>query len=382
MTPRWHLLTGEYPPQPGGVSDYTALVAAGLADAGAEVHVWAPPAAAPTPTVAGVTVHREAGRWSPADLKGVGGGLDACPGPRRLLVQYTPSSWGYKSLNFAFGPWLRRRQALGDEIWLMVHEAYYTGKVFDKPIRWILPLAHRLMMRETLAASTRAFVSTPRYEKLLRPWERGGRRPITWLPIPSTIPVVEDAAGVAALRRRLAPEGQSIVGSFGTFGGPIRTMLRAALVPLLSDHPERIGLLLGRGGKAFAEEILAAHPALAGRIVAPGGLEAGATSLHIQACDLLLQPFHDGVCARRTSMMAAISHGAATVTTLGPITEPVWTETACTVAVPAEDLPAFLRGGEALLADPTRRAALGRSARGVYDANFSIGHTIKILLDA
>jgi hypothetical protein len=26
---RWHIITGEYPPQPGGVSDYTRLVARG-----------------------------------------------------------------------------------------------------------------------------------------------------------------------------------------------------------------------------------------------------------------------------------------------------------------------------------------------------------------
>ena len=40
----WNIITGEYPPQPGGVSDYTRLVAHGLADAGDEVCVYAPPA--------------------------------------------------------------------------------------------------------------------------------------------------------------------------------------------------------------------------------------------------------------------------------------------------------------------------------------------------
>ena len=39
---QWHILTGEYPPQPGGVSDYTRMVAEGLAAAGDEVVVWAP----------------------------------------------------------------------------------------------------------------------------------------------------------------------------------------------------------------------------------------------------------------------------------------------------------------------------------------------------
>ena len=37
-----HILTGEYPPQPGGVGDYCALVAAGVAAEGRGVHVWCP----------------------------------------------------------------------------------------------------------------------------------------------------------------------------------------------------------------------------------------------------------------------------------------------------------------------------------------------------
>ena len=39
----WHLITCEYPPRTGGVSDYTRLVAEGLSEAGDEVHVWCPP---------------------------------------------------------------------------------------------------------------------------------------------------------------------------------------------------------------------------------------------------------------------------------------------------------------------------------------------------
>jgi hypothetical protein len=38
----WHILTGEYPPQPGGVSDYTRQLARALVDAGDSVEVWAP----------------------------------------------------------------------------------------------------------------------------------------------------------------------------------------------------------------------------------------------------------------------------------------------------------------------------------------------------
>jgi hypothetical protein len=38
----WHVITPEYPPMLGGVSDYTQSIAKGLAAQGDEVHVWCP----------------------------------------------------------------------------------------------------------------------------------------------------------------------------------------------------------------------------------------------------------------------------------------------------------------------------------------------------
>ena len=39
---RWLILTGDYPPQLGDVSDYTRQIACGLAEAGDLVHVRQP----------------------------------------------------------------------------------------------------------------------------------------------------------------------------------------------------------------------------------------------------------------------------------------------------------------------------------------------------
>ena len=81
-----HLITPEYPPQIGGVSDYTRAMAVRLAESGREVHVWAPgnaPVEASGP--AGVTVHRVAGTWTRPDRARVDAALDRFPGPRRLL---------------------------------------------------------------------------------------------------------------------------------------------------------------------------------------------------------------------------------------------------------------------------------------------------------
>ena len=71
---RWHILTGEYPPQPGGVSDYTRLVARSLAEAGDEVHVYAPESAE-TPADCGVHLHHLSGQYGAKALAELDGAL-------------------------------------------------------------------------------------------------------------------------------------------------------------------------------------------------------------------------------------------------------------------------------------------------------------------
>ena len=109
----WHLVTGEFPPQPGGVSDYTLSVARGLASAGESVHVWCPTSSGPAPQVPGVVVHATAGTWSREDIARVDRELDATPRPRRLLVQWVPHAYGQRSMNVGFCRWVRRRGRQG-----------------------------------------------------------------------------------------------------------------------------------------------------------------------------------------------------------------------------------------------------------------------------
>ena len=134
----WHLLTGEYPPQPGGISDYTALVAAALARLGDEVHIWTAPTVGEALDTPGVTVHRSAGGWSSADLRRLDADLDRFPAPRRLVVQYTPNAWGYRGMNIGFCRWLRGRRRRGDEVRLMFHEVRYVPIPGDRLARRLL----------------------------------------------------------------------------------------------------------------------------------------------------------------------------------------------------------------------------------------------------
>ena len=236
------------------------------------------------------------------------------------------------------------------------------------------------MIRTLLGASSEAYLSIPAWEKRLRAYESGKRRDMTWLPIPSTIPVVSDPTRVAERRHNLAREDQVILGSFGTFGGKIRKVLSRILPPLLISDPLRIGLLLGRGSEGLANEILCDHPTLTDRLVAFSDLSPELLSLSLQTCDLLVQPYPDGVSSRRTSVMAGLAHGLPIVTTEGFLSERLWAETGCVVLASASDKDALIQAVELLILDPGRRAILGEQALATYTKTFCVEHTVKELL--
>jgi len=399
-------MTCEYPPQIGGVSDYTKLVALGLAEAGDEVHVWAPPAAeggqceghrekgeeqraknegskhessCVTHHSSRATVHRELGKFRPSDLRRAGKQLDRFPAPRRLLVQWVPHGYGYLSMNLPFCFWLWRRAKLkGDIVELMVHEPYLTfgeGSWEQSAVAFV----HRLMTLTILNSASCVWMSIPAWESRLRPYALGRRVAFEWIPIPSSVPVVADGEGVRAARSRYACNGNLLVGHFGTGEPHIKTQLLVAITALFRKHPDAQLLFMGRGSDLLINELTDNAPELAGKIRATGWLPLNDLSLHISACDLMLQPYPDGISSRRTSAMAGLSHGVPLITTTGHLTEPLWAASNAVALAPLDgisDLPALTAN---LLSDSSERERMGTVAKRLYSERFDIRHTIAAL---
>ena len=102
-------------------------------------------------------------------------------------------------------------------------------------------------------------------------------------------------------------------------------------------------------------------------------------SLHLSACDVLLQPYPDGVTTRRTTIMAALAHGLATVTTTGELTEPLWSKSGAVALAPAHDSDAFVEAALEIMHSREKRAALGQNGREFYRTKFDIQHIVEQL---
>jgi glycosyltransferase involved in cell wall biosynthesis len=367
----WQILTGEYPPQPGGVSDYTRLVACGLAASGDRVDVFAPPCEQADVPDQGVAVHRLPDHYGFRGLRVLSRHLNATRRPRRLLVQYVPHAFGWKALNFPFCLWLYSRRR--DSVWVVFHEVAFPI-ARRQALRWqLLGVGTRLMAALVSRAAERAFVSIPSWQPLVASLVRGST-PVTWLPVPSNIGLVRDPRRTSDLRTRYA-QGHRLVGHFGDHGGAIRRQLDVSLPMLLASTDCRV-LLIGRGSTEMRQALIARLPALAGRIHASGSLSPDEVSCHVSACDVMLQPYPDGISTRRTSAMVALSHRRPIVTTSGYLTEALWADSNAVVAVPVENITALAAATGDLLGHPERLERLGAAARALYERRFDLGHLI------
>jgi len=377
--PSWHLITGEYPPDHGGVADYTRQIAAGLAADGCEVHVWCRGDELNAEQVRPrLTIHRTAGSFDRAGLRRLSRALDAFAGRRLVFVQYVPHAFGCRAMNIPFCLWVLGRRRRGDEVWVMFHEVRLG--FFRRPLKWnIIALAQRVMGAILVRAASKIFVSTSAWIPLLRRLGLGDRR-VESLPIPSNFALDATPSQIAAARRAMSPDDAFTVGHFGTYGPTITSLLTPLFDRLAQDHPDFRIALFGRGAAAYRRSLIETHPGRDRSIAAFDDLSPDDVTGHIQAVDLMLQPFPDGASFRRTSLMACLASATPTITTYGDLSEPVWqTQTICPT-VPVGDVEATAEAVRRLLADPEARHVAGRRAAAYYERHFSLERTIATLL--
>ena len=358
----WHVLTGEYPPQSGGVSDYTRQLARRLVEAGDRVEVWAPPfedrdesrAADP-----GVTVHRLPDHFGPRSLWRLTRALNRTPAPRRVLVQYVPHAFGYRGANVLFCLWLRSRRR--ECVWVMFHEVMFLAEGDRRLSRIALAAANRLMARLVAGAAERAFVSIPGWRRMLEPWLTAGTA-VTWLPVPSTIPVIDDPAAAAA-------DSGTLCGGRHASGRQLWHVRKGASGTSRTDAPAislscRIAASCcsASDSETVCRELTSSHPSLAGRIFATGRLPASDLSRscrRLRSDAATVSRWHQQPPHERDG--GACRMAGPTVTTTGWLTEPLWAEAGAVVLAPVDDPHALAVATATMLFDVAsgKRSAAG-----------------------
>jgi glycosyltransferase involved in cell wall biosynthesis len=299
--------------------------------------------------------------------------LDEMPAPRRLVVQWVPHGYGQRAMNLPFCFWLWRRSVTGDSIEVIVHEPFVT---FSGGIRQrALAVVQRAMTLMLMRAARRVWVTTRAWTPLLEPYLSGRGIAVEWLPVPSSLQE-PDAVAVEEIRRRYSPGKECLIGSFGTHGPLVTSLLGDAIRLLAGEHPTARVMLIGSGSEVFRSALVGDDRSLDHRVTATGSLNADELSAHIAACDVLLQPYPDGVTCRRTTAMAGLFARVPVVTTRGALTERIWQHDTPVKLADVGDVRGIVQHVLHLIADPAERRRQADAGRAFYDRWFDVRHTV------
>lgn len=378
----WHLITGEYPPQLGGVSDHTRLLAEAMANAGEEVHVWCR-GADPNPEASRdrLYVHRMLGTFALQGIRNAERLLSAYSRPRTIVVQYVPHAFGWRSMNFLFIAWLGwRRIYHGDDVRIMFHEVSCPFDAYS--IRKnVLAIAHRFMAFYLLLIARRLYISTPAWKPQLQKLTLTQLDTIH-LPIYSNVPPVafSEQAILESRRKHFGDGSFQVVGHFGTYSQETTDILTPILDDLRRNKQVKL-LFIGRRAKDYARRVQLAQkwPANAVSAVEDASLEQ--ISLLLQTCDAMLQPFPDGITTRRSSAMACLALGLPTITTIGELSESFWSQEQIALTGPVNRPHTLAQLVLTCLNNPKLGRAAGKAAREYYEAHFDINVTLRRLLE-
>ncbi len=318
------LVSAEYPPQVGGLGDYTAQLGLALQRRGHAVTVLTGPGRADTGPL---PVVRVTTGWGWGLLRSLPRALRALS-PDVVHIQYQAGAYRQHPA-ITLLPWRLRRE--GRRVVVTAH---------DLLLPYLFPKADRARQWFTgrLLGDAGAVIVTNGQDaaRLTGQGDADRQRFAATGYAPHVIPIGSNIAVApppgyhrAAWRTGLGVGDGQLIGYFGLMSankGVLPLVQSLALLPGVA--------LLIIGGAAtnpdeqrYDAEVRAAIAALGldARVTWTGPCSAAAVSGHLLACDVAALPFADGASWRRGSLLAALVHGLPTITTRphGPLDPPL-----------------------------------------------------------
>lgn len=354
------LVSGEFPPDQGGVGDFTRALARALVALGHEVHVLTTPSGAPhTPAPGDPSLHRTLSGWGwgcwrevlalAADLR-----LDV------LDVQYQAAAYGmHPAIHFV--PRKNR-----PSIAVTFH---------DLKVPYLFPKAGPLRRWIVRMLARRAdIVVTTNQEDYLQLEDEIPRKQLHLIPIGSNIPLAPppDYDRDAERARWGVGREDLLLGYFGFLntskGGEELMRALAHLVERgLPAHLLKVGGQLGTSdptNRAYAQRIkdLITELGLEERVHWTGYTDPEGVSAGLLATDVCVLPYRDGASFRRGTLHACLTHGRAIVTTRPAVTVPEMRHGENMWLVAPGDAGMLAEGVAGLATDPALRAQLETGA--------------------
>jgi len=349
-----------FPPALDGIGDHTARLARSLADRASVRVLTAQPDPAP---VADVQVERSFSLPPRRGIRELPQALRTRT-PDWLILQFNQFSYGHWGLNPFLPATLGRIRRTHPEVRIAVlfHEDFVPVTSWANAV---MTTWQRAQFWTLGRIADRVLFTIDAWVRRYNSWFPN--TPVDHLPVGSNIPRVD--AGDDRIREALEIDVSTLV--VGVFGSLHDTRL-ISHIRTAGEHLDALSLpirilYVGPDGPSFVQK-MAPLP-----VLNAGCLPEEDVSRCFSAMDLHLAPFRDGVSTRRGSVMTALQHGIPTVSTDGPLTDPVLREKdgEALLLAPTGEPETYGRRAQRLALNTDLRHRVGRNAQRLYERRFS-----------
>lgn len=371
------LVTGEYPPLEGGVGAFTQEIGKALAAQNHDVHIITSQAAVPP----GDHPERKPGEPYQLGFAQLYPFINRWRWPSSARVADLALRYEFDVLNVQYqaAAYNMKSAAINLLPWRLLHVLPVVVTFHDLRVPYLFPkaggLRHTAVNLMAKKAAGAIATNLEDYRSLADLGLEASR--LAQIPIGSNIEARPVAAGeITAVRKEfeLAPD-DCLLGYFGFLneskGADILLKAVAKLPP--NVHLAFIGGRSGSSDEAnnetFFQQLddLILKLGLEDRVHWTGFVPSHHVSAYLASTDLMVMPYRDGVSLRRGTLMAALAHGRALITTKPAAETPELRHGENIWFVPVADVPALTQAIQTLLADADLRQRLGSGATAVAD---------------
>lgn len=354
-------ITGEYPPMQGGVGAYTQELARALTDLGHELFIFTDHRAEKAHNDDPVHVTADAHTWGWGTLSRIRRWTQA----QRLDV-----------VNIQYQAAAYNMAAFIHIVPMRIDTACVVTTFHDLLVPYLFPKAGPLRYQAvlTLARSSDGVIVTNRgdFQRLSAEQTIAS---LQHIPIGSNIaPATTPDFNRALWRKALGfSDTDVVVGYFGFLNASkgVDTLLQAVRIARNNNLPVKLLMIGGRTGTSDPANIVYAREVdhmvddlgLNNHIHWTGFVDSAAVSGHLMAADMIALPFRDGVSFRRGSLMAALAHGCAIISTYPEIDMLDLAGDEHLRLIPPDSPTALALAIEDLAGNPQLCARMGKNAR-------------------
>ncbi len=303
------IVTGRYPPQPCGIGDHTCRLAARLGALGHRVYVLTsvPPDSGKVSIEhqENIEITRGMVCWNYSAYRKIRHFIEQ-KHIELLHIQFHTHSFDCHPM-ITLLPALLKRHRSPLRVVITMHE-------FAGPMTSLLPgPARRFWLLPLMVYADAVIVTNERDLSYLR-WAPFLKRKLRYIPFASHIEPAKGIDAQSARRRIGIDDGEVLVVRFG-FVNNVRVSLLPELfhaVKRLVDrgYPVKLLLIGGESTQGRAEvSSLAGTLGIGERVITKGYCSPSEVSEYLFSADIGVQPYPEGICEKRTGLLAALSHG-------------------------------------------------------------------------